>query len=50
MTEDYIIFCVWPAYFKGLGTSIFRERNMLDAMKFDPTAQSHWFVVYRKSH
>ncbi|KAH1393434.1 hypothetical protein KXX16_005901 [Aspergillus fumigatus] len=44
MTEDYIIFCVWPAYFKGLGTSILWERNMLDAMKFDPTAQSHWFV------
>ncbi|KAH1365004.1 hypothetical protein KXV22_004542 [Aspergillus fumigatus] len=50
MTEDYIIFCVWPAYFKGLGTSILWERNMLDAMKFDPTAQSHWFVVDRKSH
>jgi torulene dioxygenase len=50
MTEDYIILCVWPSYFKGLGASILWERNMLDAMKFDSTAQTHWFVVDRKGH
>ncbi|GFF88697.1 hypothetical protein IFM47457_08330 [Aspergillus lentulus] len=50
MTEDYIILCVWPSYFKGLGASILWERNILDALKFDPTAQAHWFVVDRKNH
>ncbi|GIK05019.1 hypothetical protein Aspvir_009118 [Aspergillus viridinutans] len=50
MTKDYIVLCVWPSYFKGLGASILWERNMLDAMKFDSTAQTHWFVVDRKGH
>ncbi|KAF7122597.1 hypothetical protein CNMCM5793_000622 [Aspergillus hiratsukae] len=50
MTEDYIILCVWPSYFKGLGASILWEKNMLDAMKFDPTAQTQWFVDDRKGH
>ncbi|KMK55018.1 dioxygenase, putative [Aspergillus fumigatus Z5] len=50
MTEDYIIFCVWPAYFKGLGTSILWERNMLDAMKFDPTAQSHCMDTLHRTY
>ncbi|EAW22125.1 putative dioxygenase [Aspergillus fischeri NRRL 181] len=50
ITQDYIILCVWPSYFKGLGASILWERNMLDAMKFDSTAQTHWFVVDRKGH
>ncbi|RHZ56142.1 putative dioxygenase [Aspergillus thermomutatus] len=48
LTEDYIILCIWPSYFKGFGASILWERNMLDAMKFDPTAQTQWFVVDRR--
>lgn len=48
LTEDYVILCVWPSHLKGSGASILWERNILDAIKFDPTAETKWYVVDRK--
>ncbi|KAL5337199.1 carotenoid oxygenase [Aspergillus crustosus] len=48
LSGDYIILCVWPLYFKGHGASILWERNIIDALKFHPNAETKWFVVDRK--
>ncbi|KAF9886501.1 hypothetical protein FE257_011408 [Aspergillus nanangensis] len=47
LTTDYVVFCIWPAYFKGFGASILWERNILDAMEFSPDSQTQWFVIDR---
>lgn len=47
LTKNFVILCIWPAFFTGRGASLLWERNLLDAMKFDPTAKTMWFVVDR---
>lgn len=48
MTENFIVLCVWPAFFKNMGLSVLWERNILDALTFDENAQTTWLVVDRK--
>ncbi|KAI9376106.1 carotenoid oxygenase [Aspergillus egyptiacus] len=48
LSEDYIVLVVWPLYFRNFGASILWERNIIDALRFDPTAQAKWYVVDRK--
>ncbi|KKK21384.1 hypothetical protein AOCH_000719 [Aspergillus ochraceoroseus] len=48
LTEDFIILCVWPLYFTGHGASVLWGRNIIDALKFNPHAQTKWYVVDRK--
>lgn len=51
MTKNYVILCLWPAVFAGLGAKIVWERNLLDSLaKFDPNAETKWFVIDRHSN
>ncbi|KAL4865090.1 hypothetical protein BDV12DRAFT_200473 [Aspergillus spectabilis] len=48
LSGDFVILCVWPLYFTGHGASVLWERNIIDALKFNPKAEAKWFVVDRK--
>ena len=48
LSEDFIILCIWSSHFIASGAKILWERNLLDAMKFDPKASAKWVVVDRK--
>ncbi|GAB1744593.1 hypothetical protein NU219Hw_g1993t2 [Hortaea werneckii] len=47
LTPNFVILCVWPAFFKSKGIDILWHRNLLDAMEFDPRARTKWYVVDR---
>lgn len=47
LSANYVILCVWPTYFTGMGASMLWERNVLDAMRFQPQAKTKWYVVDR---
>lgn len=49
MTADYIVLCVWPAVFAAGGLRMLWERNIVDAMDFQPGVKARWFVVDRRS-
>lgn len=49
ITENFLVLCIWPAYFTSMGASILWNRNLLDAMApFDPKAQTTWVVIDRQ--
>ncbi|KAK6440866.1 hypothetical protein LTR95_002908 [Oleoguttula sp. CCFEE 5521] len=48
LTENFVVLCVWPAYFTRMGLGMLWERNVIDALKFEPTSPTHWYVVDRK--
>ena len=48
LTENFAILCVWPSYFSAGGVKVLWTRNLLDAMYFDSSAESHWYVVDRR--
>ncbi|KAI6910645.1 hypothetical protein KC318_g561 [Hortaea werneckii] len=47
LTPNFVILCVWPAFFKSKGIDILWHRNLFDAMEFDPRARTKWYVVDR---
>lgn len=47
LTPNFVILCIWPAYFRNLGLSILYERNLLEAMQYDSKASTMWVVVDR---
>ncbi|KAF2165566.1 hypothetical protein M409DRAFT_66990 [Zasmidium cellare ATCC 36951] len=48
MTQNFVVLCIWPAFFKNMGLSVLWERNILDALAYDANAQTTWLVVDRK--
>ncbi|KAK6441671.1 hypothetical protein LTR95_002087 [Oleoguttula sp. CCFEE 5521] len=48
LTDNLLVLCVWPAYFTRMGLTMLWERNIIDALEFDPNAQTHWYVIDRK--
>jgi torulene dioxygenase len=50
LTESCVVLCVWTAHYAAGGLATLWQRNLLDAISpFDAKAQTHWFVVDRKS-
>ncbi|KAI6856312.1 hypothetical protein KC343_g1544 [Hortaea werneckii] len=47
LTPNFVILCVWPAFFKSKGIDILWHRNLFDAMEFDPRAKTKWYIVDR---
>ncbi len=47
ITENFLILCICPVYYTMAGASILWERNLLNAMKFEPKQQTTWLVVDR---
>lgn len=49
MTENFIILCIWPAFYKAKGLGILWEKNIIDAIApWDKNAKATWLVVDRK--
>jgi torulene dioxygenase len=49
LTRDYVILCIWSAWYGGNGMKILSEQNCLDAISaFDPSRLTRWFVVDRR--
>lgn len=49
LTENFVVLCIWTAYFKKGGLSILFEHNLLDAIApFDKSAKATWLVVDRR--
>lgn len=49
ISENFVILCIWPAYYRMMGLSILWHRNMLEAIEpFDTSAKTIWIVVDRK--
>ncbi|OAL29375.1 hypothetical protein AYO22_02269 [Fonsecaea multimorphosa] len=49
LTKNYVILCVWNSFYKAGGASILWNRNLLDAMAWDGTRPTTWFVVDKRS-
>jgi torulene dioxygenase len=48
VTENFVILCIWPAYFKGNGMSMIWTRNILDSIKpVDEKDEAVWLVIDR---
>lgn len=49
LTDNFVILCIWPAYYKMSGLSILWNHNMLESIDaFDAKSKSKWFVVDRR--
>ena len=47
ITENFLVLCIWPAFFTGYGMPILINRNILDAIAFDPNSETTWVVIDR---
>jgi torulene dioxygenase len=48
LTENFVILCVWPAFYTNMGISILWYGNLMEALApFDPKAKATWYVVDR---
>ncbi|RMZ92058.1 hypothetical protein DV736_g718, partial [Chaetothyriales sp. CBS 134916] len=45
LTENYVVLCVWNSFFRAGGIPILWNRNLLDAMSYDPSRPATWFVI-----
>lgn len=54
LTENFVVLCIWPAYYKHHGASLLWERNILDSIapwskhSEDPANRATWLVVDRR--
>lgn len=48
ITKNFVILCVWPAFFSSMGISILWNRNLMDAIApFDANSKTTWLVIDR---
>ncbi len=48
LTDNYVIICVWNAFFSLGGVPIFYHKNVVDSLaKYDGTRPATWYVVDR---
>lgn len=49
LSQNFVIVCIWPAYFQMAGASILWNRNLLESIQsFDPKAKTTWLVIDRR--
>lgn len=48
LSGEFVILAIWSSHITTQGVSILWERNLLDAMAFDPKSKVKWLVVDRK--
>ncbi|KAB8239757.1 carotenoid oxygenase family protein [Aspergillus alliaceus] len=48
LSHNYVILCIWPCIFAAAGAKILWERNMVDALNFNPAIQTRWYVIDRR--
>ena len=47
LSEHYVVLCVWNSFFKAGGASLLWTKNIAEAMKYDGTQPTTWFVIDR---
>lgn len=48
LTKNYVIVCVWNAFFALAGTPIFYHKNVIDALaQYDSSRPAKWYLVDR---
>jgi torulene dioxygenase len=48
LTKNFVILCIWPAFFPAHGFKLLWEKNLMDAMSpFDPSSKATWCVIDR---
>ncbi|KAL9603058.1 MAG: hypothetical protein Q9219_001422 [cf. Caloplaca sp. 3 TL-2023] len=47
ITEKYLVFCIFSAYYTKGGAKILWTKNVVDAIDYDPNQKNEWFVVDR---
>ncbi|KAK5950699.1 hypothetical protein OHC33_008366 [Knufia fluminis] len=48
LTENYVVLCVWNAYFKGGGLHLVMKQNIVDSMEFNTSQPAKWFVIDKR--
>ncbi|KAL8687955.1 MAG: hypothetical protein Q9218_006017 [Villophora microphyllina] len=47
ITEKYLIFCIYSAYYAKGGVKILWTKNVVDAIDYDPNEKNKWLVIDR---
>ena len=47
LTKNYVVICLFNAYYAKGGLKVLWTRNMLDAMEFDPEKKNVWLIIDR---
>ncbi|RMZ82590.1 hypothetical protein DV738_g1514, partial [Chaetothyriales sp. CBS 135597] len=45
LSENYVILCVWNSFFRAGGLPVLWNRNIVDAISYDPSHPATWFVI-----
>lgn len=49
ITENFVVLCIWPAYYSAYGINLLVKRNILEALSpFDYKAETAWVVIDRR--
>ena len=48
LTENYVVLCIWNAYFKGGGLHILIKQNLVDSMEFNTSQPAKWVVIDKR--
>ncbi|KAL8662589.1 MAG: hypothetical protein Q9202_004547 [Teloschistes flavicans] len=47
ITEKYLVFCIYSAYYAKGGVKILWTKNVVDAIDYDPNEKNKWLVIDR---
>jgi torulene dioxygenase len=48
LTPNYVILCIWNAFYTDKGLKFIWERNIIDSIHYDPSKPAKWYVVDRR--
>jgi len=48
LTENFVVLCIWNAYFKGGGLHILLKQNLADAMEYNTSQPAKWVVIDKR--
>lgn len=48
LTENYVVLCIWNSLYRAGGLPILWHQNLLDAMTWDGSRPTTWFVVDKR--
>ncbi|KAI1916466.1 hypothetical protein LOZ61_001123 [Ophidiomyces ophidiicola] len=48
LTENYVVLCVWNSFYAAGGIGVLWNRNIMDALSYDPSRPARWYVVDRR--
>jgi torulene dioxygenase len=49
LTANFVVLCVWPAFYSCMGMSILWNRNLVDSIQYDGDIAAKWYVIDRRN-